>query len=264
MEIRRYGQTVMRWWWVVAIVFVLAAVAGFLQTRGYAQYEAQATLVVRQIAQQPLTTTVPILNQAGQSDLYLSSEYLVDDYLEVVRGSKFAELTFDTLQQDPATYQNMTVVSQPTATAIALSSSATITRVITPDSIYTNLGATRVHRVMSLTAYADDPMKAIAIVQAAAHALVTHPSDFIQTKDQVEFSILDLPRVRDGKIVSELKSDRGKKLTNAVLTIILGLLAGIVLAFLLDYLDDRIRDSRDAQRQLGLPVISVPMKGKLP
>lgn len=248
----------MRWWWVVAIVFGLAAVAGFLQTRGVTQYEAQATLVVRQIRSgEPLTSTTII--EPSDVDRYAASEYLVDDYLEVVRGSVFADTVFNTIKNEPARYDPLKISEQDVNDGISS------TNVITPGTLYGNIGATRVHRNMILSTYADTPDKAVAIVQAAANTLVSDPATFIGTEDKVAFRSSDSPLMKDGKLVrGTLKSDRSKKLTNAIVTALLGLLAGLALTFLLDYLDDRVRDGRDVRRQLGLDVISVPLKGKLP
>jgi hypothetical protein len=44
---------------------------------------------------------------------------------------------------------------------------------------------------------------------------------------------------------------------------LLGLIVGLALAFLLDYLDDTVRDRRDAEQQTGLPVVGeIPRPGK--
>jgi len=53
---------------------------------------------------------------------------------------------------------------------------------------------------------------------------------------------------------------------NIMIALIIGLMVGIGLAFLLEYLDNTIKDEREAERLLGLPVIGsvpkVPQTGK--
>jgi capsular polysaccharide biosynthesis protein len=55
--------------------------------------------------------------------------------------------------------------------------------------------------------------------------------------------------------VFNIASNRGKDLVNAIIRIIIALAAAIALAFLLEYLDNSIRDERDANRILDLPVL---------
>jgi succinoglycan biosynthesis transport protein ExoP len=50
---------------------------------------------------------------------------------------------------------------------------------------------------------------------------------------------------------------------NAIIAVVLGLVLGVALAFLLDYLDRRIKDEKTLEIELGVPVLaSVPMVGK--
>ncbi|MFH1479989.1 MAG: GumC family protein [Pseudomonadota bacterium] len=53
-----------------------------------------------------------------------------------------------------------------------------------------------------------------------------------------------------------------KKRLNAVLSVIFGLMTGLGLAFLLEYIDRSLRTEEDIQRYLGLPVLSVIPKAE--
>ncbi len=241
---------------MVALVFALAlAYAGFNYLKTPTNYGASVELVVRQITSTgetgatlplTLTTSATYVYTYDSYYRYYSSEYLVDDFDEIVKGRTFANTVSDTLasavRKSDSRYQQGYTLDG--------------------DHIYSTIGASRIHRIMTLVATTDKPQQSLNLVLAAADTLVQKGGSFLGDgiHDDVGFQIIDYP-----KGIDDVKNDRSKKLTSAVIIVLLALIIGLALAFLLEYLDDRVRDVGDAQRVTDLPVIGrVPNKGTLP
>jgi capsular polysaccharide biosynthesis protein len=243
LELRHFWNIIRRRWWVAALVFVLAAAYGVYQWKaGGNIYNAQARLVVRQILP-AIETTISATNVYSYDGYYrdISSEYLVDDYDEIVKGRTFADAVAETMKGNPSKYG-----SNP----------------LNGDKVYGLIGASRIHRIMTLDINSDDPAVSVNVANAAAETLMNKGGSFFPggVRDDVGFQTIDYP-----KDPSEAKSNASKKLTTGVIIVLLGLIIGLALAFLLDYLDDRVRDVGDAQRVTDLPVIGrVPNRGTLP
>ncbi len=243
MELRHFWNIIRRRWWVVALVFVLAAAYGLYQWKaGGNVYDAQIRLVVRQtIAPNEATIGATAPYTYDSYYRYFSSEYLVDDYDEIVKGRTFADAVAATMKADPTRYG---------------------TTPLNGDKVYGLVGASRIHRVMTIDVNSNDPAVSLAVASAVSDTLVTQGGTFLPpaVRDDVSFVMIDYP-----KDPSEAKSNASKKLTTGVIIVLLGFIIGLALAFLLEYLDDRIRDVGDAQRVTDLPVIGrVPNKGTLP
>ncbi len=240
---------------MAALVLALAlGFSAFNYLRTTTSYGASVELVVRQLTSPAETGASGTYTQAGATGVYTydsyyryySSEYLVDDFDEIVKGRAFAAVVSDTLAAankagDQRYQQGYTLDG---------------------DLIYTTIGASRIHRIMTLVATTDKPQLSLNIALAAADTLVSKGGSFLGSgvHDDVGFEIIDYP-----KSIRDVKDDRSKKLTTAVVTTLLGLIIGLALLFLLDYLDDRVRDVGDAQRVTDLPVIGrVPNRGALP
>ena len=65
--------------------------------------------------------------------------------------------------------------------------------------------------------------------------------------DNLLFAVLDEP--------AGAGSNQSRQRLNAALAVGVGLALGLALAFLLEYLDNSLRDSADAERVTGLPVL---------
>lgn len=224
-------------------MFVLAAAYGIFQWKvGGNIYEADFRLEVRQaVPSDELAIGATGVYSYDSYYRYFASEYLVDDYDEIVKGRTFADAVAATMKADPATYG----ADAPDG-----------------DKIYGTIGADRIHRIMTLAVNSDNPAVSLNIGKAAAATLVSKGGTFFPdaVRDDVGFNLIDYP-----KDPSEAKSNANKKLTTGVIIALLGFIIGLALVFLLEYLDDRVRDVGDAQRVTGLPVIGrVPQRGTMP
>jgi capsular polysaccharide biosynthesis protein len=153
----------------------------------------------------------------------LTSEYLVDDLGEIVRSQVFASAVSQQLAQEG--------INVP-AGAIGAS---------------TQPG--KLHRILTVNVGWGDEKQLRAIANAIAATLTQHSADFFAQFSASEADI----RVIDPPVVSVVAPPARKQL-DLPLRVALALAAGIGLAFLLDYLDDSVRDRRELE-QMGFVVL---------
>ncbi|MDP2728483.1 MAG: hypothetical protein Q8P59_13195, partial [Dehalococcoidia bacterium] len=196
----------------------LAGGAGFLMSPAREGYEA--TLRVA-IGVQPEATR----NNVYQYDRYyafLSSEYLADDFGEVVKSQAFL--------QDVR--QELGDASIPLG------------------SVFGDRSVKKTHRLLSLTITARTPDQARRIADAVVAVMEKKGNLYLAQlgSDQAVVKVVDppdiYPAVRGTRALLDLGLRTG-----------LGFLAGIALALLLEYLDNTVRDRTEAEGILGLAVL---------
>lgn len=232
MELRQYIAVVRRRWPVVAAVVALTALFSLvLLFSQHSTYIATARLSMRQ---QNIPSRLPTAGQPGfyTYDNYynwFSSEFLADDYTQIVPSEAFAERVAAKLK---AQYPNLT-----------------------PVGVRGMLSAERRHRELTVVASSGDQAQAQAVVDAATQVLTemsgprgTMPStNGITIYDDVLFGVIDRPAAAG--------ANDSRQRANAVIAVGVSLALGLALAFLLEYLDTSVRDSADAEQVLGLPVL---------
>jgi capsular polysaccharide biosynthesis protein len=154
---------------------------------------------------------------------WLTSEYLVDDFTEVVRSDLFA--------------RNVS----------ARLADASIT--VSPGSIQGSAATGRLHRIISLSLNRADRDELAAIAEATAAELTENATFYFQQlgTEGAGITLLDPPAV--GEVGAGLRAR-----LEWPLRVGLALLVGVGLALLLDYLDTSVRGRRDVE-ELGLRVI---------
>jgi capsular polysaccharide biosynthesis protein len=162
---------------------------------------------------------------------WLAAEYLADDLSEVVRRSAFA-----------------TAVSRRLA-------DRGIT--VPPGAIQGSTQAGKLHRVLTLSITWGDAEQLAAIADAAITVLSQEAGSFLpQTlADEVEARLIDR-----GAIVPVGPGLRER--LDLPLRLFLGLVIGLALVFLLDYLDDSVRDRADLEA-LGIPILGEIPRGNV-
>ncbi len=215
-----------RFWPPVVLLPLLVAIMSFgLALSRTPVYGSSATLLVSQ-APQPSSAA----GQFGDVNLnysWESSEFILDDLPQVVSSISFAT--------DVAAF--MASAEQPADVG----------------AIRAGLRAENFHRSVTLSASAATPEQATAMLEAAIQALQNYG---LKYWDRSESGA-------DGLRVAVLNPPGGAAVVNgwraAALNIALrtglAFAAGVGLALLLFYLDDRLRDRRQAEQWLGLPVI---------
>jgi capsular polysaccharide biosynthesis protein len=153
---------------------------------------------------------------------WLSSEYLADDLSEIIKSDAFAA--------DVAAHLNEDVVRSQ------------FREVVRPK---------KTHRLLEVTIQAGNPDSARRIAGALVEVIRTQGPKYLAQMDQSGAKIvaIDTPAAQPATTTGSVYLDialRGS----------FGLLFGLFLAFLVDYLDPRVRTPQDAERARGVPVLA--------
>lgn len=224
MELHQYWKIVRRHLWVVILLPLVALIAGFLFRPSYAPlYQATVRVTIGVV---PPPNTSP----TGE-DLYnyeLASEYLADDFSEVVKSGAFAQdvshrLRTQGLDVQPGAIQGFTV-------------------------------AQKQHRILSIiiTWPAEEEVKAIAKATITALEEESHKYFPQLGVAGAQLFVIDGPSIPGWTPVRLGPSLRER--LDLPIRVVLGLIAGVGLAFLLDYFDDSIREAKEVEA-LGIPVL---------
>ncbi|MBC8262786.1 MAG: hypothetical protein H8E47_01495 [Anaerolineales bacterium] len=239
MELRQYWRIVYKRLW---IVIALAAIVLII------------SLVFRPesptIYQTSIRFTVGLAPEYRSADYYtydryytwLASEYLVDELTEIVGSEAFARVISDELANSDLD--------------------------IPAGALRGSLEADRVHRILTMHITWGDQAQLTKIANAAAKVLPEHTSDFLGQLETTEADI----RLIDPPValpVGQSLKDR----MDLPIRLFLAVVAGVALVFLLDYLDDTVRDRIEVEA-MGLTVLGeipylpghrrLPWKKKLP
>lgn len=228
MQLRYYFDIVRRYWpLLVALPLAVGLISLLLAWRQPERYGASARIMITQEPRFPgQETMLPDFNLFYS---WQGSEYILDDLPQVVTSRLFAEDVVGALAG-----QGITVA---------------------PEVVQGSLQAEKFHRAITIAANTDNPQLAVALVQAAVEVLQTNGLKYWNRTDGrgsgVRVAVLD-PVGGAGAL-----SNRRQMLFHVGLRTGLGLATAIALAFLLHYLDDRLRDARQAEEWVGVQVVGV-------
>ncbi len=219
MELRECGRILARRWQLIALITAITFGASVLMVAfGPAMYKGELRL------------TISVKPEPRQGDYYmydryytwLTSEYLVDDFGEVIKSEAFA--------QD---------VSRRLGEAVS------------PETIKRELSTKKTHRILAVTVTTGSQQQSANIASAIKEVMEERAADYFLQLDTRDAML----RVIDGPSV-EPEMGRLRKALEIGLRTVVGFLAAVALAFLLHYLDPSVRDAAEAERVLGLPVLA--------
>jgi receptor protein-tyrosine kinase len=233
MELREYLAIVVRHWWIPVAVTLAALVASTaIGLRGAAAYRTDMRIAVS-----TLPTTDPNLEKYYDPVYYsnLNSEYLADDLSEFLHSQAFAQEVSDELLRE----RNLRL-------EIAGIANATRTK--------------KTHRFIDLTVISPTPEEGREIAASITRLLSdqNRMAQYLRALDayKTQLSVVVPPDTRRSNTPLGLASEIG-------LRTLIGLILGIGLAFLRDYLDLSVRTRREAEDLLRLPVLAeVPRTGR--
>lgn len=222
MELREYGRIIRRWWWLLVLLPVLAGaitVATYREPPVVYGYTLQFSVSF-------LPAPREDMDQDPRLGAVQAAEYVADDLTLVMMGTRFAESVRQYL---------------PEGTPLGAITSAT--------------RADKEHRIVTVSLQSDTAENATALGSAVIQAATTDLSALLN--DMWGTGELRLEVVNDsgafpigGGLSSQL---------DIPIRVGLALIAGIALAFALEYLDDSVRTRKEAER-VGQVLGEIPAK----
>jgi capsular polysaccharide biosynthesis protein len=222
MELREYGRILRRWWW---LLLALPIAAGLISILTYREPTVSYGYTV-QFSVSFLPVSTEDTNQDPRLGAVQASEYVADDLTLVMRGTRFAEFVRQYMPED------------------------------TPIGAIT--GATRAdqeHRMITVNLQADTPEQVTVLAQAVTQASLNDLNGLLE--EMWGTGELRLDVVNDsgafpigGGLQSQL---------DIPIRVVIALIAAVALAFVLDYLDDSIRNRTEAAR-VGRVLGEIPQK----
>ena len=222
MELRQYWQIVWDRRLLVLGVTLVALVAAIVSVAALPQplpsYQATVQLGVR-----PTQFPARSYEQYGEYYLFLSSEYLNDDIINIVKSPGFVEALQKRFANRPEGPPNGSIKGD------------------------------KAHRVITFTVSSDRGPDATLMAQGIQELLMQPgPGDpdyrKVLSEQDPHFTVIDPPRLTVQPGVRRGALDVG-------IRTLLGLIVGLALAFLLHYLDPTLHDRGEAERLTGLPVL---------
>jgi capsular polysaccharide biosynthesis protein len=220
MELRQYWAIIRRWWWIPVLTVLLTAVLTLVAQRPWqARPAVYTTSLSFSVGVQPQSPA------SGEEAYYtaLASEYLIDDLAEVVRGSEFAASVSQRLQGQGIT--------------------------VPPGALQGSTQPGKLHRILTVGITWGSPDELAAIGDAVAVTLEEEAAAFMPRLFAQHGAAYLVNRGSVGVVGPGLRER-----LEWPLRLLIALAAGIALAFLADYLDDRVRGREDVE-QLGLQVV---------
>jgi len=218
MELRQYWQIFLRRWWLAAGITLATAVISFLMSPiGQGGYNASLRVLLGVQAE-------PGSGYYRYNGYYgiLSSEYLTDDFIEVVRSQSFTEKV---IQEMGPPHTSVSVSAQPRSE--------------------------RAPRIVTISVAASNEEEARRAGAAAAKVATTRIGEYFPQmgSNGATAILIDPPAVAP-------PGAAGRNYVNILLRALAGAIVGLGLVFLLHYLDDKMYDAADVERELGIPVLA--------
>lgn len=228
MELRSYLAILRRRWWIPALLMLLTLALTLIDQRPWQPRPPAYAL--------GLSFSVGVQPQAGEGEYNydgyysaLASEYLIDDFSEIVKGSAFAAEVSRRLAEQGI--------------------------MVAPGSIQGSTQAGKLHRILTVTLYGGDAGQLNAIADAVIGAMTGAAHLFMPRLLAEQGAVYLVNRGQPAAIGPSLRQR-----LDLPLRLALAFIAGVLIVFLLEYLDDRLRH-RQQLEALGIPVLGEIPRG---
>jgi capsular polysaccharide biosynthesis protein len=165
--------------------------------------------------------------------LFRSSEFMLDDLVEIVRGNVFAADIQERIRDEFGTD-------------------------IPAGEIQSAIASNRRHRILTIDVTNADADRAVMIAQAATEQL---------SQEAPKYFGFDAPErgalVEPVQVADHAGQTAGQDQIFWALQLLVAVFAGVLLAFLFDHLDDRLHSAEMVEHSLGLDVIAEVPRGEV-
>ena len=256
MELRTYWTIIWRRIWVVALVVGIVALYVGYQFYHLSKIpgalKADSSNITIQIGLQPTSN-----GDTNSANYVTVSEALAD---ALVTGPILASHEFDTAISNQIAL-DLSKIQQ------RYGANAELGDWQNPSAIGQALTATRVHSLVTITATWSSPAGAWALANAVGEVSIANIGTYldyeIKNNTIQNSTATSVPPLVTARVITAatdsipVSGTSSNKLTLYLLMLLVALALGIALAFLLDYLDDRIRSKADVTQLLGIPIYAV-------
>jgi len=220
MELREYWYIIRRRWWLPVALAVIVALAWLITQRPWQPRPAlYATSLSFSVGIRP--------EQAGDGEenyyVALTSEYLIDDLAEVVRGSEFAAAVSARLAEQGI--------------------------IVPAGAIQGSTQTGELHRILTVSITWGNPEELAAIAEAVIATLQEESARFMPRLFAQNAAAYLINRGGIGPVKPGLRER-----LDLPLRLALALLAGVALCFLWNYLDTSVRDRTELE-EMGITVL---------
>lgn len=230
MELKHYLSILRRRW--IPLIAVPAIVAVFVVVQAFGSDPAHTASAQMTVTREPQQIGIDDFRY-NEYYLFLASEFLVDDLVEVVHGNVFAEDVHQRLLD---------------AHGIDIPSG----------EIQVSIEADRQHRILTMHVTTPEPDRSVLIAQEAANQLSEDATRYFGFEDNERGAL-----VRPVQVPEAAFEAGGRDQIFWVLQILIAVFAGVLLAFFLDYMDDSLHTSEMVENSLDLGVIAEVPRGRV-
>ena len=230
MELKYYLSILRRRWMPFLMVPMMVGLFVMMQIIGAdTTYSASAQLSVTRAPQQLEIDDF----RYNEYYLFLSSEFLIDDLVEIVHGNVFAQDVHQRLLDEQGVD-------------------------ISAGEIQGSITADRQHRILTIDVSSHDPDRAVLIARAATDQLHADATRYFGFGEDERSAV-----VEPVQIAEHAGPSMGRDQVFWALQLAVALFGGVLLAFFIEYLDDRMHSSEMVEHALGLDVIAEVPRGKV-
>jgi len=220
--LRQYGRILWKRAWIIAALTILAGLVSFLVSPAREGYEATMKVSVGVLPEQARDNVY----QYDRYYSFLTSEYMADDFGEIVKSQKFLQDVRQELGDDS----------------------------IPLGAILGDRSTKKTHRLLEITVSARTDDQTQRIADAVIGVMQSRGNQYLAQlgTDKAVVTVVDPPLVYPASRGSKALLDLGMRTG-------LGFVAGLALVLLLEYMDTTVRDRKEAEGLLGVAIL-----GELP
>ena len=223
MELRQYWDILRRRWWLPVLLVALVGFFSVIQFEPWQHappsYSASMRMLVGVLPAAEADSTA----YDPRYYAWLTSEYLVDDFTEVVHSDLFSQNVSERLSHSDI--------------------------MVPAGAIHGSAATGKQHRIITLSFTWPDEAELMEIAQASADELTENATEYFQQlgTEGAGITLLDAP------VVTVVRPSTRQRL-ELPLRLVLALFVGIGLVFFLDYVDASVR-SQDDLEAIGFVVL---------